>query len=85
MPLNSDCNPLVSKNEDRHQDACSLAILALAVYKSLPEQFAAYDSWLIDTVPDAATARTKAIELFGSEAALDKAIADTRLRAAARP
>ena len=76
MPLNSDCNPLVSKNEDRHQDACSLAILALAVYKSLPEQFAAYDSWLIDTVPDAATARTKAIELFGSEAALDKAIAD---------
>jgi uncharacterized membrane protein len=76
MPLNSDCNPLVGKNEERHKDACSLAIMALAIYKAMPEKFAEFDSWLIVTVPDATTARTKAIELLGSEAELDKAIAD---------
>ncbi|HAI13523.1 MAG TPA: hypothetical protein DCM28_17585 [Phycisphaerales bacterium] len=76
MPLNSDCNPAVAKTEERHKDACSLAILALAVYHALPDKFSEFDRWLIETVSDAQAARVKAIELFGSEAALNQAIAD---------
>ena len=76
MPLNSDCNPLVKKTEERHKDACSLAILALSVYKAMPEKFAEYDHWLIQTLPDATTARAKAIELLGTEDALKQAMSD---------
>lgn len=76
MPLNSDCNPTVSKTEERHKDACSLAILALSVYKAMPEKFVEFDHWLIDAKPDAATARAKAIEVLGSEEALATAMSD---------
>lgn len=74
MPLNSDCNPLVKHTEQRHKDACSLAILSLAVFHAHPEKFHEYDQWLVDAVPDAKQARAKAIEIFGSEQALAKAI-----------
>lgn len=76
MPLNSDCNPLVKQNEERHKDACALAIMSLAVFNTQPDQFPAFDQWLIDAQPDAATARAKAIAIMGSEEVLDKAIAD---------
>ncbi len=74
MPLNSDCNPLVSKNEDRHQDACSLAILALAVYKTKHRQWYEFQEWLGKITPDLTTLRAKAVELSGSEEALDKIV-----------
>jgi hypothetical protein len=53
-----------------------LAILSLATFNAQRAHFKAFDQWLVEAVPDAAQARVKAIEFFGSEAALDKAIAD---------
>ncbi len=82
MPLNSDCNPTVNQTEPRHRDACSFAILSLAVWHINPSQHAIFDRWMIYTdfatiTPD--TARAKAIELVGKEA-LDAAIASAWVR-----
>ncbi|MBL4701173.1 MAG: thioredoxin domain-containing protein [Phycisphaeraceae bacterium] len=76
MPLNSDCNPLVEKNEPRHKDACTLAMLSLVVFKTHPDRFTEFDRWLIQNVADAKTATAKAIEILGSQQALDQAMTD---------
>lgn len=76
MPLHGDCNPLVQKNEDRHTDACSLAMFSLAVFKNHPQRYAEFDHWLVKQTPDEAQARVKAIEIFGTDEALKKALVD---------
>jgi len=76
MPLNSDCNPVVQKNEERHKDACTLAMLSLAVFNTHPDRFNEFDHWLVQTVADAKMATAKAIEILGSQQALDQAMAD---------
>lgn len=47
-PLNSDCNPHWAKTKKRFLESCELAKLALAVYKTAPERFSQFDTWLFE-------------------------------------
>ena len=48
VPLNSDCNSTQKETQDRFQDACVLARLALAVWTADPTAFEEYDAWLFE-------------------------------------
>jgi hypothetical protein len=84
MPLDSTCNPHVTVTPKKHENACELAKLALAVWAAEPAKFAEMDEWLMDNQPaDPAEARRKAVELVG-EAALAEAESGTAADAALR-
>lgn len=76
-PLNASCNPAIEETEDRFKDSCELAKLALAVWRSSPDQFAEYDSWLFEPeLPRSAVeARAEASKLVG-EQQLSKTLSD---------
>ncbi len=69
MPLNPDCNPYVRYREERHEPACDLARLSLAVWRTDASKFAQFDDWLFE--PEKARtgreARAKAEELVGKD------------------
>lgn len=69
MPLNPQCNPYIDFADLRHEAACDLARLSLAVWKADATKFAAFDDWLFEPekARTAAEARTKAEELVGKE------------------
>ncbi len=69
VPLNTACNPHVTRDSEKHRDACELAALALAVWRSQPAKFEEYHNWLMkDDHPPAVTdARAAAEQLIGTE------------------
>lgn len=77
VPLEADCNPNVVVTEPRHEHACALARLALAVWRADPSKFEAMHEWLFDEqrgmTVEKATAY--AAELVG-QAALDANLDD---------
>ncbi|HEX7010153.1 MAG TPA: vitamin K epoxide reductase family protein [Phycisphaeraceae bacterium] len=77
VPLDARCNPMVRETSATHQGACELAKLALAVWRTDPAAFEAYDAWLFEghDPPSPQAARAQAVRLVG-EAALEQALAD---------
>lgn len=77
MPLDSQCNPLVTQTEPMHDDACALAQTALAVWRADRSKFAAFHEWLLQgtAAPYSRDAQAHARELLGA-AAFDAALAD---------
>ena len=77
MPLNTDCNPGEVETEERFKDSCELAQLALGVWLTQREKFAAFDEWLFEpeTPRSAEEARQYATQLV-SERALEEALED---------
>jgi uncharacterized membrane protein len=45
-PLNSQCNPYVSRDVDAFKDSCELAKVGLAVWVAKREAFPAFDGWM---------------------------------------
>jgi len=82
MPLNKQCNPMVTYEQDRFADSCERSRLLYAVQDTDPAAVAAFDAWMFDVEPgayrSAAEARAKAEELIGADA-LAKALADPQI------
>jgi len=82
VPMNRGCNSIIrGPTHPDHRDACKLARLALAVWRTAPQQFPEFHHWLIE--PDkksrsAKEARARAIALVG-EAALNDELAGWRI------
>ena len=74
MALNARCNLFVQQTNPRHQYACELARLALAVWRANPGKYPELDGYLFanETPPTPAEARKFASVLVG-EAALARA------------
>lgn len=47
-PLNSGCNKHIAETERRFESSCELAVLALALWKQKPDQFAGFSEWLFE-------------------------------------
>jgi protein-disulfide isomerase len=82
-PLNTHCNPYVSRDVDEFKDSCELARIGLAVWKADREAFSTFDRWMFFFESgdrwqprSPAAARAKAVELVG-EAKFDSAMADS--------
>ena len=77
VPLNTNCNPVVRRNDPANTYACEYAQLALAVWRTNRTQFRAFDTWLFEGVapPSLEAARERAEGLVGLEA-LPRALAD---------
>ncbi len=82
VPLDADCNPMVTHPDPAHETACELATVALATWRVLPGAFAELHGWLLegDAPPTPEAARARAASLVGAgalgEAMRDPAIAD---------
>ncbi|MBI2925558.1 MAG: hypothetical protein HYY24_07630 [Verrucomicrobia bacterium] len=76
-PLDTKCNPAVTRTQKRHEQACDYARLGLAVRRVDRAAFEKYDAWIFGqgTMPTLDAARQFARELVGS-AALDQAQRD---------
>jgi uncharacterized membrane protein/protein-disulfide isomerase len=81
-PLNSQCNPYVTRDTEQFRDSCELARIALAVWRAKRDAFPIFDRWMFSLEsgdfwrprkPDAA--RAKAIALVG-QAKFDAARTD---------
>lgn len=48
-PLSQECNPYVMPGEDRFKGSCTLATLALGLWKESPELFKQFDRWLFSS------------------------------------
>ncbi len=77
VPMNHDCNPLITQTAPVALHACGLARLALAVWRAKPSAFDQMDQWIFDQpmTPAPEDARLYAVELVG-EAPLKNAEAD---------
>ena len=49
MPLDVNCNPLLSKTGPDHVNACDYAKIALAVFKEKEERFHEFENWFFET------------------------------------
>ena len=69
-PLDGDCNSKIEKTHRRHQDACELAELAMAVWRAKPEKFDAFEDYLFynEEPPSQHAARRVAAKLVGEQA-----------------
>ncbi len=82
-PLNTQCNPYVSRNLEQFKDSCELAKIGLAVWLADHDAFAAFDNWVYSPPePGAlwrprslAEAQAKAFDLVG-QSNFDAAQAD---------
>jgi len=45
-PLNTECNPYISRDVDRFKDSCELAKIGLTVWLARREAFPAFDGWM---------------------------------------
>lgn len=85
-PLNTDCNPLMKRlgrtTPSAHRDACLLAAMSLAVFRSKPEAWQAYDQWLFTgkEAPALPLAQAEAIRVVGSPEVLNQAMRDPWIR-----
>ena len=69
MPLDAKCNPNIVTTQSKHERACEMAKLALAVWKADPAKFAEMDAWLFENqTPDYKEARRHAVALVGADA-----------------
>jgi uncharacterized membrane protein len=70
MPLDSDCNPLISRTAPPHTNACEIARIALAVFVAKPEKFEEFADWLFEPElpPTPEAAQAQAEKLVGKEA-----------------
>ena len=82
-PLNTQCNPYISRQVDEFKDSCDLARLGMAVWVADRRSFAVFDDWMFTPEPghdlwhpkSLESAKAKAVELLG-QAKLDAALAD---------
>jgi hypothetical protein len=76
-PLNASCNPAIEETEERFQDSCELARLALAIWRAAPDKFSDFDQWLFQPeLPRSRDeARAEAVRLIG-EQKLTETLAD---------
>jgi len=77
MPLDAKCNPWIKQTYAKHENACALARLALAVWRADRKRFPEYDEWVM-TSEDALKpelARERALELVGL-IALERSMGD---------
>ena len=84
-PLNSQCNPYVTRDAAPFRDSCALAKIALAVWFARRDALPAFDRWMFTLESGdrwrprrLEAARTKAIELVG-QAKFEAARADPRV------
>jgi uncharacterized membrane protein len=77
MPLDKECNHLVTRTTKEHVHACEYAALALGVFRAKPAAFPEFEDWLFEPVepPSIEQAQNKAMELVGSQA-LSRAMRD---------
>lgn len=77
MPLDKQCNHLVTRTTKEHAHACEYAALGLAVFRAKPAAFGEFDDWLFGPVdpPSIEKARNKAMNLVGA-APLSSALRD---------
>lgn len=80
MPLDSQCNRLMTQTDDRHKGACDYARLSIAVWLAKPEAWHPFADYVMegDTPPSVEDARAKAAELIGEEE-LAEAMVDERV------
>jgi uncharacterized membrane protein len=67
MPLDKECNHLVTRTTKEHAHACEYGALALGVFRAKPAAFSAFENWLFEPVepPSIEQARNRAMELVG--------------------
>ena len=77
MPLDKECNQLVTRTTKEHVHACEYGALALGVFRAKPTAFPEFEDWLFEPTepPSIEQARNKALELVGAEA-LSRALRD---------
>jgi hypothetical protein len=70
MPLDKQCNHLVTRTTAEHAHACEYGALALGVFRAKPAAFPEFENWLFEPVepPPIERARNKAMELVGGQA-----------------
>ena len=70
VPLNSQCNKTITRDDPAHAESCDLAKLAVAVWKVDAEKFEEFHDWMFEgeVAPTNAVARAKAAEMVGAEA-----------------
>ena len=68
VPMNSSCNPNITRDHAMHQYACIFAVYSLAVCAVDREQFAPYHNWLMEgkDPPSPEAARSKAEMMIGT-------------------
>jgi uncharacterized membrane protein/protein-disulfide isomerase len=81
-PLNTNCNPYISRNVEEFADSCDLAKVGLAVWVASHGVFPAFDRWMFSYESgdrwqprSLEAARAKAVELVG-RAKFDAALSD---------
>jgi uncharacterized membrane protein len=77
MPLDKECNHLVTRTTKEHTHACEYGALALGVFRAKGAAFPEFEDWLFEPVapPSIEQARNKAMELVGVQA-LSSALRD---------
>lgn len=76
-PLDADCNPAVTETEPRFEEACDLARVALAVWRSNPAAYEEFDRWLFEPErPRSLDEARRRAESVVEPAALQTAFAD---------
>ena len=81
MPLDTSCNPIVTRTAPEHTDACQYARLGLAVWRANPKAMSRFNRWIFDppTPTGLDSALGFATELVGEEA-LRRALDDRWVR-----
>ena len=76
-PIHPACNRLIREAHPKHEYACELAQISLAVYKAAPSAWAPFDDWIFSqpSPPHPDSAAAKARESVGA-AAFDQALRD---------
>jgi uncharacterized membrane protein len=74
-PLNTQCNPYISRDVDEFKNSCELARIGMAVWMAKHEVFADFENWMFTFESGdrwlpriLETARVKAVELVGQAA-----------------
>jgi hypothetical protein len=72
MPLDAQCNSLLTRTPPPHSNACVYAKIGLAVWRAKPDALIPFDDWLFSSPtwrlqrpPPLAVVTNKAIELVG--------------------
>ena len=65
VPMSSQCNKTVTVDHAKHKEACALARLAIAVWRTSPEKFTEFHKWMLEqpNVPTEAAALAHANSL----------------------
>ena len=85
MPLDGECNPMVKRTQPKHEKACELAKLGLALRIVSNHAFQQFDAWYFGspTTPTFEESEAKAKSLVDAET-LQKALSDPRIESTLR-